>query len=460
MFSEPAPSHHPGWVRRLWGWHRPRPYLLPSVVMAVALVTLIASAIYLWRLDREMLRDPPDYMSWQYSEAQIQTLRLMRSAEDYRDHPESLPAFRRDFDLLIGRLNLLDSGPQARYSRMIGMARQIGDARAALLSHDPQTRELTPDEMAALEQALASLNVTLDLAGNRADLTYWAEMARQTSWYRNSMILSLGVMVAAFLALAGISLRLLISERRALAARKLEEDLRRERENSAYLRNIAAVISHQFRAPLAVIDSTAQRAMLTSDLDDTTPMGRDFGKIRLNIRKLAHFMDQATLAGSADAGRIEADLQPTDLAGVARRLCRHDMLTAHAGRLLLDLDPDVPRALCDSVLVTHALFNLIENAAKYAPGDSTITVGLHRRRDRAVLSVADQGPGVRPDERAEIFRQFRRGSAAAGQPGSGIGLWLARAVTNLQGGDLRLDQRNKTGARFELSLPLAGGDDA
>lgn len=433
------------------------PYVLPVSVMLVALVTLMVSAFYLWRLDSQMLRNPPDYMSWQYSEAQIQTLRLMRSAEEYRDDPGALPGFRRDYDLLIGRLNLLTSGPQARYSGSLGMERQIAEGRAALLENDPQKGDLDPARLMAVEQALAGLNSTLDLAGTRADLTYWAEMSRQTRWYRNSMALSFGVMFAAFIALAGVSLRLLISEKRALAARRLEADLRRERENSAYLRNIAAVFSHQFRAPLAVIDSTAQRAMLTSDLDEATPLGRDFRKIRANIRKLTHFMDQATLAGSADAGRIEAQLRPTDLAGLAQRLCHHDMLLPHLGRLRLDLDPSVPPAQCDSELVTHALFNLIENALKYSPADRPVTVCLHRRRDRAVLAVADEGPGIPEIERSQVFRQFWRGHAAAAQAGSGIGLWLARLLTRLQGGDLRLTDCAGTGTRFELSLPLAGG---
>jgi len=107
----------------------------------------------------------------------------------------------------------------------------------------------------------------------------------------------------------------------------------------------------------------------------------------------------------------------------------------------------------------RALVNLLENAAKYSPPGSPITIKAGRRGDRLLISVLDRGPGVPVEERERIFEPFYR---PAGTPpdvrGTGLGLSIARGLAVAQGGAVEFEPRAGGGSVFTLVLPGAGGE--
>lgn len=112
--------------------------------------------------------------------------------------------------------------------------------------------------------------------------------------------------------------------------------------------------------------------------------------------------------------------------------------------------------LTDPAAVARILVNLVENAAKYAPGPITLGASVHHRTAR--LFVRDEGPGVPAEVARRIFHPFERGHRDETDPvrGLGLGLALARGLARDLGGDLTLEHPDTGGACFVLSLPLAG----
>ena len=108
----------------------------------------------------------------------------------------------------------------------------------------------------------------------------------------------------------------------------------------------------------------------------------------------------------------------------------------------------------DDVLIEQVLINLLENAAKYTPAGSPIEVSASARRRRGAWStVADRGPGCRPEESEKIFEKFHRGGAR-GAGGVGLGLTICRGIVKAHGGRLWVDSREGGGAAFRFTLPI------
>jgi signal transduction histidine kinase len=103
------------------------------------------------------------------------------------------------------------------------------------------------------------------------------------------------------------------------------------------------------------------------------------------------------------------------------------------------------------------IVNLLDNALKFTPASGSIEVRLTRGSDRAVLRVADSGPGIAPDEMPFIFDRFFRGASTPGE-GSGLGLSLCREIARLHGGDIAVANRPAGGCEFVVTIPLARSD--
>jgi signal transduction histidine kinase len=163
------------------------------------------------------------------------------------------------------------------------------------------------------------------------------------------------------------------------------------------------------------------------------------------------------LLARADAGR-EAPPALVDLAALAREAAAEAGALSEEHPLSLDLQgPVVVNGVADDL---HRLAgNLIENALLHTSAGTPITVSVRREGDSAVLEVADRGPGVPGQLRGRIFERFARGGGdRAPSGGSGLGLAIVKAVTDAHGGRVQMLEANGGGARFVVTLPVAGPD--
>ena len=115
----------------------------------------------------------------------------------------------------------------------------------------------------------------------------------------------------------------------------------------------------------------------------------------------------------------------------------------------------MPLVFADEARVTQVLNNLIGNAMKYSPEGSEVRITARSTPGEAIVTVADQGPGIPADEQALIFERFYRSDSAIrrGTPGTGLGLYLTKAIVESHGGHVWVESDGEAGSRFSFSLP-------
>jgi two-component system, OmpR family, sensor histidine kinase KdpD len=213
---------------------------------------------------------------------------------------------------------------------------------------------------------------------------------------------------------------------------------------------VLASVSHDLRTPLTTIKALAHD--IRADGDERAVTIEEEAD-RLN-RFVADLLDLSRLAGGALVLHPEINAAE-DLLGAALQRVGG---TLRGRTLEASLDPAEALLLgrFDFAHSLRALVNLIENALKYSPADSSIDVTARRNGEALEFVVADRGPGVPPAERERIFEPFYRPSGAAPDAaGAGLGLSIARGLAEAQGGSVRHAPRDGGGSLFILSLPAA-----
>jgi two-component system sensor histidine kinase KdpD len=214
-----------------------------------------------------------------------------------------------------------------------------------------------------------------------------------------------------------------------------------------------AAVSHDMRTPLTAIRATVAALEEADDTVTAETRRRLLGNIAAESLRLERF-----IADALALGRIEAGIKPNRTLNAPGEIVsaildrRMPML---AGRnITFDVPDTLPLLYFDAALLEQALGNVLDNVAAHTPPGTqlSITGGIDKTGELR-LEVSDAGPGVPPTDRERIFRKFERLQDAA--PGAGLGLTIARAATEAQGGHLWVESSSLGGARFVLCLPDA-----
>lgn len=233
--------------------------------------------------------------------------------------------------------------------------------------------------------------------------------------------------------------------------------LAREREVLEAQRQFISMISHEFRQPLAIIDTATHN--LDTALESRLPaLLPKTGKIRQAVNRLLNLMENCLAADRLDSSGIQLQLEDVDMCDFLQRNVGCSALGAPE-RIRLQL-PDKPlRLRCDPHLFDITLSNLVDNALKYSPPTSPVEIRLTEdlNREWIQIEVSDQGAGIKPEDRERIFGRFQRGQGLGRTSGAGLGLHLARELVRRHGGDVVLaPAQARQGATFVLTLPKAG----
>jgi signal transduction histidine kinase len=236
------------------------------------------------------------------------------------------------------------------------------------------------------------------------------------------------------------------------------QDITQLREAEQLKDDFLSLVSHEMRTPLTSIHGGAQ--LLTSsvdDLDDETRLAI-LDDIRVESGRLDRTLTNILTLTGIQAGRIDPETEPVMIDRFARQMLEAAGTLAPGHRLVLAIPPDIPPAEGDPELLSHVVRNLIENAAKYSPPGSTITLIASHEGDTVTLSIDDQGYGISPEHLDEVFERFRRPGADPAVRGMGLGLYLSRHLVEAQGGRISAasDGIGK-GATFSVTLPVAIG---
>lgn len=224
------------------------------------------------------------------------------------------------------------------------------------------------------------------------------------------------------------------------------------RRSETVRQTMTADIAHELRTPVTIIQGTLE-AILDGIYD---PSEESIVPIYEETLHLGRLIDDLRDLALAEAGELRLEKESIDLAELVRQVAETAFLSREdAPRLHLELSKHLPNVSLDSKRFRQVIANLLSNAIRHTPSDGDVYVRVRRMDDVIEMSVADTGPGIRPEDLPHLFERFYRGDPARGRSaGSGLGLAIVKQWVEAHEGTITAGNRKSGGARFVIHLPL------
>jgi signal transduction histidine kinase len=221
--------------------------------------------------------------------------------------------------------------------------------------------------------------------------------------------------------------------------------------------DFVSAVSHEFRTPL-----TSMRHL--TELLDRGVVSEDerrkqyYAALSHETTRLHRLVESLLNFGRMEAGALEYRFEPVSIADLIAEVVAEFQREASADgcRIEFTADASTPELTADREAMTRAIWNLLDNAVKYSPGDTVVRVDVTHSEGQVSIHVRDAGPGIPPEEQKQIFKKFVRGAAARASQikGTGIGLAMVQHIVRAHHGELRLQSQTGTGSTFSIVLPV------
>jgi signal transduction histidine kinase len=208
---------------------------------------------------------------------------------------------------------------------------------------------------------------------------------------------------------------------------------------------------HDLKNPLATI--ALEMCILEGKLDRTDLKGA-VTRVTQNVAYLDRMVQDLLDADAMDVDRFALHRRPVDMQQLIERVIERATATRDRARVHLDARSSVV-LMIDDLRIERVIANLLGNALKYSPSTTDVIVRLETHHDIARVSVIDAGPGIAPEEAAQLFGKYRRATTSHGHEGSGLGLYVSKRIVEAHGGRIGVDSLHGVGSCFFFELPLA-----
>lgn len=246
-------------------------------------------------------------------------------------------------------------------------------------------------------------------------------------------------------------------KRHKIESMRLYSELQQARALNAQQKEFVSMVSHEFRTPLAIIDSSAQLLRKRFQGDEYEPMRKHLGKVEHAVARLLGLMDKALCFTRLEEGKIKFCPNMIHSQEFFGDLLEEFKLIYPNNEFEVVGDELPEEFVGDSAIIEQVLSNLVSNAVKYSRSISkriTIENRLDPFRDQLRISVIDYGRGITPACIKHLGERFYRAENSIGTSGSGIGIYLCKQLLELHGGALEIESELEKGSRFTLVLPL------
>ena len=227
------------------------------------------------------------------------------------------------------------------------------------------------------------------------------------------------------------------------------------------LKRFTADASHELRTPLTAIRSVGEVGL--REHRDGAAYRDVIGSMLEEADRLTHLVDSLLFLSRADSAKTPVNGESVRLLELAREVAAHlSVLAEDRNQSIVVNGSSDADAHGDPLLLREALVNIVDNAIKYSPAGSTITIRVAQTGGEALIAVADQGPGVPSEHRERIFHRFFRVDEARTRDrgGTGLGLAIAKWAVDINGGSIVVDQLPGGGSEFRILLPTCAPDTA
>jgi signal transduction histidine kinase len=254
------------------------------------------------------------------------------------------------------------------------------------------------------------------------------------------------------------SLAVEVAERQRVDQELLDRN--RELQSAVAARDMfLAVAGHELKTPLTSLRGYTQ--LLLRDLRrgyEIAPdrLARSLNAIEGQTGKINQLVGRLLDTAQVEAGKLRLEPVPIDLVPLIQAVVAHLQSTS---RHVVAYDgPARLTAIVDPLRFEQVVTNLTDNAVKYSPVGSLVTVALGADEASGIrLSVTDEGSGIPPEQRAAIFSPFEQGNERGPLSGMGLGLYISRQIIELHGGTIAIEDREHAGACFVVTLPPMNG---
>jgi PAS domain S-box-containing protein len=244
-----------------------------------------------------------------------------------------------------------------------------------------------------------------------------------------------------------------ISERKR-AEDDIRDALARQTELNALRTRFVSMTSHEFRTPLATIQSSAELLEHYGERLPETERKELLQSIGAGVGRMAGMLDRILLIGQSEAQMLDFKPRATHLVRLCQELAEQARALLPASGLRLETDfTDAPaQGQYDEALLRHILSNLLSNAVRYSPGGGTIGFSVRRDAGATLFEVRDQGIGIPADEIAHLFESFHRASNVGDIKGTGLGLAIVKKAVERHGGEIGVSSELGRGTCFKVRL--------
>ena len=236
---------------------------------------------------------------------------------------------------------------------------------------------------------------------------------------------------------------------------ELNQQIALEKQMSDFRINFFTHISHEFRTPLAIIQSAVEKMMTKGE---SYASKNNIYTLSRGTKRLQRLINQLMEFRKINTGNMKLNIEKGEIIGFVRAIYNDLYTVAKQKDVTMNFTPWTSNheMLFDQEKVETIVYNLLSNAVKYTPDKGIISVKLYLENNIVFFSVEDNGPGIKPERKADLFKPFMHGYASKG--GMGIGLFTAHQMAEIHKGSLTYQRsRNLGGSRFCLALPDDAG---
>ena len=239
---------------------------------------------------------------------------------------------------------------------------------------------------------------------------------------------------------------------RKQAEAEIRQALEKERELTQLKSRFISMASHEFRNPLSSILISADA--LANSKDNISSADFDFyvtfiKNAALNMNSL---LEDILLISKHEAGKQSFNPKKLNLVEFAQQIIQEISLSFPDRKINLIIDGDLSQVSGDDKLLWHILTNVLSNALKYSPSETTVDLSLSKEDDKVVVKIRDRGMGISPEAQKHIFESFYRGNNVKDLPGTGLGLAIVKRAIDLHQGQIIITSRPNLGTTVKIIL--------
>lgn len=240
---------------------------------------------------------------------------------------------------------------------------------------------------------------------------------------------------------------------------ELKESIKKEKEMRKMQTEFVALVSHEFKTPLQIIDSTREliaRKIAKLNISDDS-FEKYLSRVKSGIKRMTGLIDSTLELAKMESGKndIRVNKSEFDLHDLIKEIVEKTSELANNKNIIINMNlcSESANLLADQKLLDHSFTNIISNAIKYSTDNSEVKIITKTNEDKIAVKVIDHGIGIPKDDLNKIGNKFFRAKNTLSVSGTGIGIYLTKYFIELHNGDVKIESQLNAGTSFTIILP-------